>query len=101
MTRDEMLARLHALGTCEDDVERRAIITEITDEIRGVYDSNESLTASNEQYIADNETLRAANMKLFLKVGGGGKTDPIDNTGTEPDTNLTYENLFNEKGELK
>ena len=102
MNKAEMLERLHAIGTCEDDVQRRTLITEITDEIGNVYDSNETLTASNRQFESDNETLRNANLKLFLKVGGNEKVTTIDKTGEEPEKpQLKYENLFNEKGELK
>lgn len=101
MNKAEMLEKLRSIGVCEDDVQRRTLITEITEEIGNVYDSNETLTASNKQFESDNETLRSANMKLFLKVGGSEKTKTIDKTVEEPEKpQLKFENLFNEKGEL-
>lgn len=59
-----------------------------------------------------NEELRAANMKLFTQIGSSEQPNTLldepnkDNpTSNGEDTNenkeLTYENLFNEKGELK
>lgn len=59
-----------------------------------------------------NEELRSANMKLFTQIGSSEQPNTIldepnkDNpTSSGENTNenkeLTYENLFNEKGELK
>lgn len=59
-----------------------------------------------------NEELRAANMKLFTQIGSSEQPNTLldepnkDNpTSSGENTNenkeLTYENLFNEKGELK
>ena len=59
-----------------------------------------------------NEELRSANMKLFTQIGSSEQPSTVldepnkDNpTSSGENTNenkeLTYENLFNEKGELK
>lgn len=102
MTKEEMLAKLQAIGTLEDDVQRRTLITEIVEDVNGIYDSNATLTEANAQFEKDNESLRSANMQLFLKIGGGTKTEPIDKVGEEKkEPELKFENLFNEKGELK
>lgn len=102
MTREELLASLNTIGTCTDDVERRTLITNISGEIGSIYDANETLTASNNQYKTDNEALRSANMQLFLKVGGGLKSSQMDGVGSDPKPEpLKYEDLFNEKGGLK
>ena len=59
-----------------------------------------------------NEELRAANMKLFTQIGSSkqpstvldesNKDNPTsESENTNDNKELTYENLFNEKGELK
>lgn len=98
MTRDEVFAALTQIGTCEDDVQRRTLLTNVTNELTNVYDSNESLTQSNNTYQTQNEALRSANLELFLQVGNKGKPEHID----EPEVKeMKFEDLFNEKGELK
>ena len=97
MTRDELLQTLTDIGTIEDPAERRSKIVGISDEIKTVFDNNETLTASNAKLLGDNQKLKDYNMELYLQVGGKQKQ-------TEPETKteeLKYENLFNEKGDLK
>lgn len=69
MDKETFLERIKEIGTCEDDVKRRDILTDISTEIEKLYDDNANLKSTNEKYVHDNETLREANMKLFLKVG--------------------------------
>lgn len=97
MTREEMLQKLTEIGTCEDDAQRRAMLTEVTEGVNGVFDSNDNLTKSNSDFEAKNKKLQEYNMELFLKVGGQQKKDDPKPQG-EP---LKYENLFNEKGDIK
>ena len=100
MDKAQFLSKIQEIGTCEDDAQRRALLAEVNDGISEVFDNVDSLTETNNSLTANNETLREANMQLFLRVGE--KKDPEDLTppggGSEP---LKYENLFNEKGELK
>lgn len=99
MTRDELLQKLTEIGTTDDAAQRRQMITEVTDEVKGVYDSNETLTTANTKFEADNKKLQEYNMQLFLRVGGQQKQkEPEEQTQTEE---LTYEKLFDEKGEIK
>ena len=99
MTRDEMMNALTEIGTCEDDVTRRTLLSGLTDAIAELHESNATLSQQNEQYVADNETLRSANMKLFLQIGTPTElTNPL---GESEKKELKYEDLFNEKGELK
>lgn len=100
MTLDEMLQKMTDIGTAEDDASRRAIITEVSDEIKTVFGTVDTLTESKNKLDADNKKLQEYNMQLFLKVGGQKKQE-VTPEGDDTDNNLTYENLFNEKGELK
>lgn len=97
MTREELLQSLTDLGTIEDPAERRSKIVSISDEIGKVFDSNTKLQGDNQKLQGDNQKLKDYNMELYLQVGS--KKPPEK---TEPKTpNLSYDNLFNEKGELK
>lgn len=97
MTRDELLQSLQEIGTIEDAAERRSKLTAISDEVNAVYDANENLTSSNSKLEEDKKKLQEYNMELYLRQGSQTKkTEPPKQT-----EELTYENLFNEKGELK
>ena len=97
MKRDELLQSLTEIGTIEDPAERRSKIVSISDEINKVFDSNDDLTASNTKLQGDNQKLKDYNMELYLQVGS---KKPPEKTETKTDK-LSYDNLFNEKGELK
>lgn len=83
MDKETFLERIKEIGTCEDEIKRREILTDISTEIEKIYDDNTNLKTSNEKFIKDNETLREANMKLFLKVGDS-KVKTEEPTFNEP-----------------
>lgn len=98
-TRDELLSAVTELGTIEDGATLRARLTALSDDVTALYDEHDTLKASNEKFDADNKQLKEYNMQLFLRVSGQqGKKEPEPTPQTEE---LKYENLFNEKGELK
>jgi regulator of replication initiation timing len=105
MEKQDFLDKLKAVGTSEDEVERRTILSELTDEVTRVYDENSSLSESNKSYIDDNEKLRSANMKLFLQVGENKTVEEVKEniTGVKDNTPepRKFENLFNNEGGLK
>ena len=97
MNREELLQSLTDLGTIEDPAERRSRIVSISDEIGKVFDTNADLTASNTKLQGDNQKLKDYNMELYLQVGSKKPPEKTDNK----EEKLSYDNLFNEKGELK
>ena len=102
LSKDDFLTKMGAIGTCEDDAERRNLLIEVQAEIGNVYDENARLTESNAKFEADNKKLQEYNMQLFLNVGRPSKNSTGDGKPDGDDTdNLRYENLFNEKGEIK
>ena len=106
MDKQGFLDKLKAIGTSEDEAERRTMISELTDEVSRVYDENSTLTESNKSYLEDNEKLRSTNMQLFLRVGENKTPEQIneDKTGVKDDPTpepRKFENLFNDKGGLK
>jgi regulator of replication initiation timing len=105
MTKEEILAKIQEAGTTESETDRREILAQLSDSISADYDNFSEVTKQVEQLTTDNETLRSANMKLFLRVGGKTPEESVkDTTGADPEPEeeeLKYEDLFNDKGELK
>lgn len=105
MDKDKFLETLKNIGTCEDEVERRTMLSDLTDEVTRVYDENSTLVATNKKFEEDNEKLRSANMQLFLKVGSDKTEKEIneEKTGVKDDEvdPRKFEDLFDDKGNLK
>ena len=105
MEKQEFISRMTAIGTCDNDVERRELISALREEVEKDYDNIETLTTANKTLSDDNETLRSANMKLFLRVGESkDEGERIkDNTGIDdkPKEKRKFEDLFDEKGGIK
>lgn len=105
MLKDDFLSRITEIGSCEDDVQRRELLSQLSEEAGKDYDNLATLEATNRTLSDDNEKLRSANMKLFLRVGES--KDPAekvkDETGIKEGdkTKRSFDNLFNEKGVLK
>lgn len=68
---------------------------------------NSVLTTNNEKLIKDNDNLRNVNMDLFLKVGNqrSEENQKTENQNQETqetqDNKLSFDNLFDENGNLK
>lgn len=109
MDRDTFLSKIKELGTITDDIERRTILTEISDGITEVYDNVDnlnttisSLNTNLEKVNGDLEKANKANMDLFLRVGEQKSTKEVNQTSTginkEPEKRK-FEDLFkNEEG---
>jgi regulator of replication initiation timing len=105
MEKQEFIDAITQIGTCEDETQRREMLAQLSESAQKDYDTLSTLTASNEQLTKDNETLRDANMKLFLRVGSPKSEEERkkDETGIDnpPPTKREFADLFNEKGEIK
>lgn len=106
MEKQEFIDTLTQIGTEADEVKRRELLTTLNNEAATLFDSNATLSKQNEALTASNEDLLAANMKLFRQVGQSKSSEERqhDTTGIdkpEPTKKRKYEDLFNEKGELK
>ncbi len=106
MDKETFLSKILEVGTIEDEIQRRTLLTEITDGVSSVYDNvdtlntnieslNTSLTKANE----DLEKAQKANMDLFLRVGEQKTQSEVNqnNTGVgkEPEKRK-FEDLFKE-----
>jgi hypothetical protein len=99
MNKTEFTERLHAIGTCEDETQRRDLIARLITDGGNDYDDHAAAVTARDQAMADNEALRAANMRLFMQVGEPKKPDVDPNP--QPPEKRSYNNLFDEKGGIK
>lgn len=107
LTREQIKSKFTAvlgMATPEQQANASEILTELSDEFESVLTESENNATKVTELTANNETLRSVNAKLFLRVG---ETDKATHTETTPATETTNENkitfddLFNEKGDLK
>lgn len=100
MTKEEFQNIIKEIGTCEDEAQRREMLTSLEENTSPIFDSVDELTSRNTSLTEDNESLRSANMKLFLRVGGRTQEDVRHDEHNEEPKKLKFEDLFNEKGGL-
>ena len=104
MTKEEFLNKVLEVGTTEDDVARRTLLTEITDEVSKVYDEvgvlNTTIDSLNTNLNKVNDDLtkaQKANMELFLRVGTPKTETEVNNSNAGVDSEpekLKFEDLF-------
>jgi len=89
MDKNTFLDKIKEIGSCEDDVNRRTMLTNLSDEVSKVFDNNEllnttinslndSLTKANK----DLEDTQKANMQLWLKVGEQKEDSQVQENAT-------------------
>lgn len=81
-----------------DQAKISTILSELTDDYTKVSADTETAKTTAQKLTDDNEKLRQANMSLFLKVG---ETKPQDTQKTKEDETPKFDDLFDEKGNLK
>lgn len=98
------LNELLKLVTPENQASATEILTGLSEDYEQVLTESETAASRVSELTANNETLRAVNAKLFLKVGATDKETPHpeteQQTPVESENKITFDNLFNEKGEL-
>lgn len=110
MKREDHKAKLTALlglATPENQARASELLTELSDDYEEVLTASENNANQVATLTANNETLRDVNAKLFLKVGATDKTTVHTDKGDNGNENkgdgsdsITFDKLFNEKGEL-
>ena len=99
MDKVEINSRIQAIGQCEDETQRLELLTQLQEGLDTDYDRLSDLETQNNQLSSDNEELRAANMKLFLRIGE--QRAPAKEPFEEEKPKREFKNLFNEKGTIK
>lgn len=110
MTREEhkqIIQKMLGMVTPENQANASELLTQLSDDYEQTLTTSETLTANNATLTANNEKLRQVNADLFLKVGTTNKETHIQNNNNQNADNqqqeentLTFDGLFNEKGEL-
>lgn len=111
MDKDTFLSKISEIGTITDDVERRKLLTEVSDEVSKVFDNvdtlNSSITSLNEELTKskeENEKTLQENMRLFLRVEEQKSTKQVEKekTGVEQEPEkLSFDDLFKKEGNDK
>ncbi|MBQ8426175.1 MAG: hypothetical protein IJX16_00220 [Clostridia bacterium] len=105
MEKQEFLNRVVAIGQCDDDVQRRELLSQLSEEAGKDYDNLATLTETNATLLNERETLREANMKMFLRIGEAKDAEVVKENETgikkEEPVKKSFDDLFNEKGEIK
>ena len=105
MTRDEhkqIIQKMLGMVTPENQANASELLTQLSDDYEQTLTASETLTANNATLTANNEKLRQVNADLFLKVGTTNKETHNQNANNQQqeENKLTFDGLFNEKGEL-
>lgn len=105
MTREEhknIVTQLLGMVTPENQANASQFLTQLSEDYEATLTASETLNGQHETLQKNFETLRSVNAELFLKVGvtNPNKTPaPQQDEPSELD-GLTYDKLFNDKGEL-
>lgn len=100
MNREELSQALTDIGTVTDEAQRRNLITQVTGAVNDLFQTNETLTQANTAFEQQVQQLQGYNMELYLQVQGQKKKDDPIVQRVEK-TPLKFENLFDDKGDLK
>lgn len=106
MDKKEFEDRIKEIGTCEDEVQRRELLTSLNDDVATVFDNNQTLQSDNDKYKEENEKLIESNRKYFMRLETQKNIEQkqkevAGDDGGEPKEPRKFENLFDEKGGIK
>ena len=108
MTREEhkaIIQKMLGMVTPDNQATASELLTQLSDDYEEALTQYETASTSVQELTAKNETLRDVNAKLFLKVGTTDKETHNQqqnnaNAQEQNENKMTFEALFNEKGEL-
>lgn len=105
MTADEHSKIINDLMKAEiagDQAQRSLLLTQLSEDYTKTLAQIETLNSEKSDLAATNDTLQAANMKLFLERTSVPKTEPEDKPEDTPnDKKLDFADLFDKTGKLK
>ena len=89
MDKETFLSKINEIGTCEDEVKRRSLLTEVSDEVVKVYDNSEVLSTTintlNETIVKDKaeiDRIQSVNMTLWTQVNAQKSSDEVIENAT-------------------
>lgn len=101
MTKEEHTQAIQDIRKLVNDEDGKIteLLTNLSDDYGKILAENSDYQLKNEKLKNDNEKLRDTNMRLFLKVGSPKESE--EKSEEKEEEKLTFENLFDEKGDLK
>ncbi|MDP4120854.1 MAG: gp7 family phage scaffolding protein [Bacillota bacterium] len=101
MKPEEHTQIIHDIGAnISDQAKVTQLLAQLSEDYTTVLTENKTNKETAEKLTKDNETLREANMQLFLKVGVKPDKDKEDKEDKPPEKR-SFNNLFSGKGGLK
>lgn len=110
MDKNKFLETITQIGTIEDDVERRTLLTNLSDEVSKVFDEKDTLNTMINSLQDEVKTTsdkltkaQAENYNLFKRIGTQKTGAEINNSSTgvkndEPGEKRKFEDLFKKEG---
>lgn len=101
MTQDDHKNLLNEiLSNLDNQAKVSEVLTTLADDYTSLLSENATLTTTNSELAERNKQLLETNMNLFLKVGAPKDTQ-TDEIIEQTENTMTFENLFDENGNLK
>lgn len=97
----QIIQNLLTMVANEHQATASELLTQLANDYEVVMNDFEKITTNNQQLIENNEKLRSVNSELFLQVGHKSQPTPPAPDNGKGTQSLKYDDLFNEKGELK
>lgn len=92
---------LSILSNLDNQGEVSTTLNTLQQEYSNISATNKELNDKITQLEKDRENLRDANMKLFLQVGNKSTENNNNDKSTNENDKLSFDDLFDEKGEIK
>lgn len=99
MNKNEFTERLQAIGSEEDDAQRRELIAQLMEDAGRDYDDHAEAVTARDQAMQQVGELQVANKRLFLRIGA--KSEPDGDPEDKPAEKRKFSDLFNDKGGIK
>lgn len=103
LTREQIKSKFNEmLGfvTPENQASATEIMTSLNDEFDAILTESENIATKNQELTLNNEKLRSVNADLFLKVGVTDKNAQQTDKQDDVPEAISYDTLFNDKGDL-
>lgn len=91
--------RMQAIGTEEDEANRRDMIAQLIEDAGNDYDDHAAAVTDRDNALQQVEHLQQRNKELFMRIPV--RNEPNPQPAHEPEEKPKYSDLFNERGELK
>lgn len=103
MDKETLINKLKEIGTTDDEVQRRDLLFEVTEDLSNIFTTYDNVLEEDKKIKEENEKLMEYNRKLFMRVGDYKTPEQVEKetTGEETKEPRRFENLFDEKGNLK